>query len=179
MSLLPLDPSLARGLLAARDLSCLEQVQGGGGPWGYAWVGACRLPPTWPACLPYCSGCLAAPRGLPDTPSPHFLALHLTSPHAHMQMMTVASMLSPESSVFVGGKGPEQLAAADKEGAAAQQQGGRGGGGAPALSPHGRQLLNDLMQEGLGDHVMLLRLYEVSGLKLKALRSSTSRRVVV
>lgn len=26
MSLLPLDPSLARALLAARDLKCLEQV---------------------------------------------------------------------------------------------------------------------------------------------------------
>ena len=29
------------------------------------------------------------------------------------QMMTVAAMLSPESSVFLGNKGPEQLAAGD------------------------------------------------------------------
>lgn len=36
------------------------------------------------------------------------------------QMMTVASMLSPESSVFLGGKGPEQLAAGT------EQQGGLG-----------------------------------------------------
>ena len=34
-------------------------------------------------------------------------------------MMTVAAMLSPESSVFIGGKGPEQLAAGED-----QQQGG-------------------------------------------------------
>ena len=49
MALLPLDPSLARALLASQELGCL------------------------PA------------------------------------MMTVAAMLSPESSVFLGGKGPEQL----------------------------------------------------------------------
>ncbi|PRW39269.1 pre-mRNA-splicing factor ATP-dependent RNA helicase PRP1 [Chlorella sorokiniana] len=97
MSLLPLDPSLARALLAARDLKCLEQ------------------------------------------------------------MMTVASMLSPESSVFMGNKGPEQLAAGtDQQG----QQGGRGGGGGPPISEQGRELLKELQKEGLGDHILLLRLYE-------------------
>lgn len=49
MSLLPLDPSLARALLAAKDLGCLQE------------------------------------------------------------MMTVAAMVSPESSVFSGNKGPEEL----------------------------------------------------------------------
>ncbi|EFN54077.1 hypothetical protein CHLNCDRAFT_136192 [Chlorella variabilis] len=38
--------------------------------------------------------------------------------------------------------------------------GGGGGGGAPAISAAGRQLLQELMQEGLGDHILLLRLYE-------------------
>lgn len=36
MALLPLDPSLARGLLAAKDLKCLEQVGWMGG-WGHGW----------------------------------------------------------------------------------------------------------------------------------------------
>lgn len=118
-------------------------------------------------------------------------------------------MLSPESSVFLGGKGPEQLAAGtEQQGAAAPaahaalrwalgcpgtahpppgsscphsfplrralhppllcvpaaagQQGGRGGGGGPAISAQGRELLKELQQEGLGDHILLLRLYEAS-----------------
>ena len=39
MSLLPLDPSLARGLLAARELKCLEQVGGRGAGCAQAWAG--------------------------------------------------------------------------------------------------------------------------------------------
>ncbi|KAL4440347.1 hypothetical protein ABPG75_003348 [Micractinium tetrahymenae] len=97
MAQLPLDPSLSRALLAAKELGCLEQ------------------------------------------------------------MMTVAAMLSPESSVFVGGKGPEQLAAGEEQ-QQGQQRGRQQGG--PAISPHGRQLLKELMQAGLGDHILLLRLYE-------------------
>lgn len=132
MSLLPLDPSLARALLAARDLKCLEQVRPAVcksshpsqlGPWLLASLVKqatsasraqphaaglpCRLQdlpvhapgivyrPTkpWPA-----PGCVFPTHGLPA-----LIALP--------QMMTVASMLSPESSVFLGGKGPEQLAA--------------------------------------------------------------------
>ncbi|KAL4856425.1 putative pre-mRNA-splicing factor ATP-dependent RNA helicase DEAH4 [Chlorella vulgaris] len=101
MSLLPLDPSLARTLLAAKELGCLHQ------------------------------------------------------------MMTVAAMLSPESSVFVGGKGPEQLVAGDRQGQQQQQQQGGGGRGAPAgISDQGRALLKELMADGLGDHILLLRLYE-------------------
>lgn len=45
----------------------------------------------------------------------------------------------------------------------AGQQGGRGAQGGPTISPQGRELLKELMQEGLGDHVLLLRLYEVCG----------------
>ena len=69
-------------------------------------------------------------------------------------MLTTAAMLSPESNVFLGGKGPEQLVAA---------AGGEGErrGGAPGISAEGRQLLTELVAEGLGDHVLLLRLYEV------------------
>jgi ATP-dependent RNA helicase DHX8/PRP22 len=106
MSLLPLDPALARALLAARELGCLQQ------------------------------------------------------------MMTVAALLSPESSVFIGGKGPEQLAAGDQQGQGQQQGKGRepgAGSGGPGISPQGRELLRELMQEGLGDHILLLRLYEVGG----------------
>ena len=107
MSVLPLDPALARALLAARELGCLQQ------------------------------------------------------------MMTVAAMLSPESSVFLGGKGPEQLAAGDQQqgggGGGGQPGKGRGGGGGPGISPQGRELLGELMQEGLGDHILLLRLYEAGG----------------
>lgn len=130
-------------------------------------------------------------------------------------MMTVAAALSPESSMFLGNKGPEQLAAGDQQGergqsvcmwvggygpwqgrerkkresagwllqprrarrrptlraprprppspASAGKDGGRGSGsgGGPAISAQGRELLTELMQEGLGDHVLLLRLYEV------------------
>lgn len=43
----------------------------------------------------------------------------------------------------------------------AGQQGGRGGGGGPSISDQGRQLLKELQKEGLGDHILLLRLYEV------------------
>ncbi|KAI7837808.1 hypothetical protein COHA_008436 [Chlorella ohadii] len=75
------------------------------------------------------------------------------------QMMTVAAMLSPESSVFLGNKGPEQLAAGTEQ---QGQQGGRGGGGGPSISEQGRELLKELQQEGLGDHILLLRLYEAS-----------------
>lgn len=44
----------------------------------------------------------------------------------------------------------------------AGQQGGRGGGGGPSISEQGRELLKELQQEGLGDHILLLRLYEAS-----------------
>lgn len=43
----------------------------------------------------------------------------------------------------------------------AGQQRGRQQGG-PTISPQGRQLLKELQQEGMGDHILLLRLYEVS-----------------
>ncbi len=147
-----------------------------------------------------------------------------------LQMMTVAAMLSPESSVFLGNKGPEQLAAGTEQqggrgttkplayaaghaaygrcsgirgshttvgsrtvavhsqlpnhalltpnnalltglhdcsllpptAPSAGQQGGRGGGGGPSISEQGRELLKELQQEGLGDHILLLRLYEAS-----------------
>lgn len=48
-------------------------------------------------------------------------------------------------------RGPEQLARgqADKSGAG-------------PISETGRKMLTDLMREGLGDHVLLLRLYQVS-----------------
>lgn len=51
------------------------------------------------------------------------------------QMMSVAAMLSPESSVFIGGKGPEQLAAGEQQ----QQGGGLGGSAAsvPCAAPRG------------------------------------------
>lgn len=49
-------------------------------------------------------------------------------------------------------RGPEQLARgqADRSGAA-------------PISETGRKMLTDLMREGLGDHVLLLRLYQASG----------------
>ena len=51
-----------------------------------------------------------------------------------------------------GCRGPEQLARgqADRSGAA-------------PISETGRKMLTDLMREGLGDHVLLLRLYQASG----------------
>ncbi len=50
-------------------------------------------------------------------------------------------------------RGPEQLALgqADRSGAA-------------PISETGRKMLTNLMREGLGDHVLLLRLYQASGL---------------
>lgn len=100
MAGMPLDPSLARALLAAKELGCLDD------------------------------------------------------------MMTVAAMLSPEGSVFMGGKGPEQLINEGEKGHEQQQH--RGGKGRPppvTLSARGRALLDDMMADGLGDHVLLLRLY--------------------
>lgn len=44
----------------------------------------------------------------------------------------------------------------------AGQQGGRGGGGGASISEQGRELLRELQKEGLGDHILLLRLYEVN-----------------
>jgi hypothetical protein len=55
-------------------------------------------------------------------------------------------------------RGPEQLARgqADRSGAA-------------PISEAGRKMLTDLMREGLGDHVLLLRLYQVSCLCMRGL----------
>jgi ATP-dependent RNA helicase DHX8/PRP22 len=81
------------------------------------------------------------------------------------EMLTVAGMLSPEGSVFSGGRGPEQLAgggrgrAREAGGGGGGQGGGQGGGAAPALSPQGAALLQGWMADGLGDHALLLRLY--------------------
>ena len=49
-------------------------------------------------------------------------------------------------------RGPEQIVSgrAEREGKAA----------GPAVSEAGRSMLADLMKEGLGDHILLLRLYQ-------------------
>lgn len=86
MALLPLDPALARALLAAQELRCLPE------------------------------------------------------------MVIVAAMLSAER-VFLGGEGP-----GDDKGAA------RGEGG--QMREQRKERLRPLMQEGQGDHVLLLRLWE-------------------
>lgn len=49
-------------------------------------------------------------------------------------------------------RGPEQIVSGRSDGKSA---------GAP-VSEAGRAMLADLMQEGLGDHVLLLRIYEVN-----------------
>jgi ATP-dependent RNA helicase DHX8/PRP22 len=109
MAILPLDPSLARALLAAKELNCLDE------------------------------------------------------------MLTVASMLSPEGSVFLGNKGPEQLVNGDSH---TSTNGGEGynnynynnqksqHGQQVLISQHGRYLLNEMMVDGLGDHILLLRLWQ-------------------
>jgi len=84
MADLPLDPSLARALIAAREFGCVDA------------------------------------------------------------MMTVAAMLSPEGNVFCGGKGPEQVL---------------NDPGALPVDESGRHLLEDMMEDGFGDHILLLRLY--------------------
>lgn len=96
MAKLPLDPCLARALIAAQDLGCLDA------------------------------------------------------------MLSVASMLSPEGSVFLGGKGPEQLVNGAEE--RSKRQGDRSASG--TITHHGRSLLSEMMSDGLGDHVLLLRLWE-------------------
>ena len=78
-------------------------------------------------------------------------------------------MLSPESSVFQGNKDPEQLVneAEQRQQQQQQQEGSRGrsghGSGGGGLGPRGQAVLKDLMREGLGDHILLLRLYQVRG----------------
>ncbi len=55
------------------------------------------------------------------------------------------------------------LAAGEQHGQQAQQRGqgpGRGRGGS-GLSPSGKRLLQELMKEGLGDHVLFLRMFQV------------------
>ena len=106
MARLPLDPSLARVLLAASRLDCLEDA------------------------------------------------------------LTVAAMLSADT-IFVGGVGPEQLAEEDgRDGGGGGRDGGRDGppdtGRRPhrALGPPARALLSHILSEGLGDHVLFLRLYQ-------------------
>jgi len=107
MAALPLDPSLARALLTAKELNCLDE------------------------------------------------------------MLTVASMLSPEGSIFLGNKGPEQLLSDSISG------GTSSGGGytndttnsnlkqqSQQIREHGRTLLNEMMVDGLGDHVLLLRVWQ-------------------
>lgn len=126
MALLPLDPSLGRALLAARELKCLEEV--GGGPGAGLFCGrGCRCCCCCECCQCCCCCCCCffpqpadTAACCPPTPNP---LLSFNPPVC--QMMTVAAMLSPESSVFLGNRGPEQLAAGEKEGAACGVAGGR------------------------------------------------------
>ena len=105
MAKFPLDPCLARALLAAQDLGCLDA------------------------------------------------------------MLSVASMLSPEGSVFLGGKGPEQLVNGVEDNRPHRpgdninnkQPGSKN---SSSISHHGKVLLSEMMSDGLGDHVLLLRIWE-------------------
>ncbi|KAL3149932.1 hypothetical protein ABBQ38_013295 [Trebouxia sp. C0009 RCD-2024] len=92
---LPLDPSLARALIAATQLGCLPQAT------------------------------------------------------------TVAAMLSAES-IFQGNRGPEQIVRGDQGG------GRQGSKGRPmsGATDRGRSVLAGLMAEGLGDQVLLLRIFQ-------------------
>lgn len=80
-------------------------------------------------------------------------------------MLSLAGMLSTESSVFLGGRGPQQLLASDAPGPAPSgRPPSRPGAGAPGsapapLAPQARAELLRLQAGGLGDHVFLLRLY--------------------
>ncbi|KAK9832232.1 hypothetical protein WJX74_003796 [Apatococcus lobatus] len=89
MARLPLDPCLARMLIAAANLSCLPEA------------------------------------------------------------LTVAAMLSAES-IFSENRGPEQIARMDVEQL----------GHASGITANGQQVLKQLMEDGPGDHVFLLRLYK-------------------
>ncbi len=51
-------------------------------------------------------------------------------------------------------RGPEQIASGRTD----QREGKTGAG--PTVSEAGREMLGDLMKEGLGDHILLLRLYQ-------------------
>lgn len=66
------------------------------------------------------------------------------------QMLTVAAMLSAES-IFSGNRGPD----------IGQRDGGRQGQGTPSSSSRGREILKRLVAEKAGDHVLLLRVWEV------------------
>ncbi|KAL4545360.1 hypothetical protein Ndes2526B_g00040 [Nannochloris sp. 'desiccata'] len=104
MAALPLDSSLARALLAAKELNCLNE------------------------------------------------------------MLSVACMLSPEGSVFLGNKGPEQLLVGGGGDIYISSGGGYNNNtlkqNTQQISEHGRYLLNEMMVDGLGDHVLLLRLWQ-------------------
>lgn len=52
-------------------------------------------------------------------------------------------------------RGPEQIVREQ------QQRDARKGGGESAVTPEGRAQLSALMEEGLGDHILLLRLFQV------------------
>ena len=67
--------------------------------------------------------------------------------------MITAAMLSAEN-VFYGGRGPEQIVAGRE-----REREGKSSG--PPISEASRAVLKELMKEGFGDHILLLRLYQV------------------
>ncbi|KAL6784040.1 hypothetical protein ACKKBG_A04550 [Auxenochlorella protothecoides x Auxenochlorella symbiontica] len=102
---------------------------------------------------------------LPLTPSLSRALLAAEDGGCLGDMLSVAGMLSTESSVFLGGRGPQQLLASDAPGPAPSgRPPSRPGAGAPGsapapLAPQARAELLRLQAGGLGDHVFLLRLY--------------------
>ena len=78
---------------------------------------------------------------LPLDPSLSRALIEATKVHCLDDMLTVAAMLSPDTSIFIGSKGPEQV----------QQE----------LRVENRRLLEELMEEELGDHILYLKLYKV------------------
>lgn len=101
-----------------------------------------------------CDGAITA-RGrlmatLPLDPSLAAAALAAADLGCLQDLLTVAAMLSADA-IFAGGRGPEQLVRGD------QDRHGRASG---AITAEGRAALADAMSEGLGDHIMMLRLYQ-------------------
>ena len=108
----------------------------------------------------FAAACLRGTLGQRCTPPP---ALCLLGCAAGLPASSSAAPLDAAGAVALTGtggltvsrppQGPQQIAQAAAEG-------GRGGGQGGGATPEGRALLEALLGEGLGDHVLLLRLYQ-------------------
>ena len=198
MAALPLEPSLARSLLAAADTGCLpealtvvamlsaESIFAGNRCCFSSKVAVRDL--SFFFCFQHVLHCCimggahaASPCTGHKSQPPGFTHLQIhdaAADHACIRRDLCIFLLSDGNLSFTAAcaningslcdRGPVQLVRGDEEPRGRQKSGsgGRGGQGG-GLSEAGREILSGYMKEGLGDHILLLRLFQVGSICLQ------------